>query len=76
MADGFREVAQPGSALRSGRRGRRFESCLPDNGLKLNETEARKTLVFRAFSFFPAQFNIEFIIWFVSSEVSGKPLFG
>jgi hypothetical protein len=23
-------VAQPGSALRSGRRGRKFESCLPD----------------------------------------------
>ena len=31
----IREVAQPGSALRSGRRGRRFESCLPD------EQEAR-----------------------------------
>ena len=27
----IREVAQPGSALRSGRRGRRFESCLPDH---------------------------------------------
>ena len=26
----FRDVAQPGSALRSGRRGRRFESCHPD----------------------------------------------
>jgi hypothetical protein len=25
-----RDVAQPGSALRSGRRGRRFESCHPD----------------------------------------------
>src|SRR5687767_11018252 len=27
---GFRGVAQPGRALRSGRRGRRFKSCLPD----------------------------------------------
>ena len=27
---GFRGVAQPGSARRSGRRGRRFESCHPD----------------------------------------------
>jgi hypothetical protein len=27
---GLRDVAQPGSALRSGRRGRRFESCHPD----------------------------------------------
>jgi len=26
----IRDVAQPGSALRSGRRGRRFESCHPD----------------------------------------------
>lgn len=26
----FREVAQPGSLPRSGRGGRRFESCLPD----------------------------------------------
>ena len=26
----FRDVAQPGSALRSGRRGRKFESCHPD----------------------------------------------
>lgn len=26
-----RDVAQPGSALRSGRRGRKFESCHPDN---------------------------------------------
>ena len=26
----FRDVAQPGSALRSGRRGRRFKSCHPD----------------------------------------------
>ena len=26
----FREVAQPGSAPRSGRGGRKFESCLPD----------------------------------------------
>ncbi len=25
-----RDVAQPGSALRSGRRGRKFESCHPD----------------------------------------------
>ncbi len=29
-----RGVAQPGRALRSGRRGRRFESCLPDQTLK------------------------------------------
>ncbi len=27
----YREVAQLGSALRLGRRGRRFESCLPDH---------------------------------------------
>ncbi len=27
----FRGVAQPGSAPRSGRGGRRFESCRPDN---------------------------------------------
>lgn len=27
----IREVAQPGRALRSGRRGRRFESSLPDH---------------------------------------------
>ncbi len=26
-----REIAQLGRALRSGRRGRRFESCFPDN---------------------------------------------
>ncbi len=26
----FRDVAQPGSALRSGRRGRKFKSCHPD----------------------------------------------
>ncbi len=26
----LRDVAQPGSALRSGRRGRKFESCHPD----------------------------------------------
>ena len=26
-----RDVAQPGSALRSGRRGRKFESCHPDS---------------------------------------------
>ena len=30
----FRDVAQPGSVLRSGRRGRRFESCHPDHNLK------------------------------------------
>ena len=27
----LRDVAQPGSVLRSGRRGRRFESCHPDS---------------------------------------------
>ena len=37
----FREVAQPGSALRSGRRGRRFESCLPDKESKAIRQEAR-----------------------------------
>ena len=31
----FRGVAQSGSALRSGRRGRRFKSCLPDHLLFL-----------------------------------------
>jgi hypothetical protein len=30
----FRDVAQPGSVLRSGRRGRRFESSHPDYKLK------------------------------------------
>jgi hypothetical protein len=30
LQPGFRAVAQPGSALRSGRRGRWFESSLPD----------------------------------------------
>ena len=30
LKSGFRVVAQPGSVRRSGRRGRRFESCLPD----------------------------------------------
>ncbi len=29
-----RDVAQPGSALRSGRRGRKFESCHPDQQKK------------------------------------------
>ena len=29
-----RDVAQPGSALRSGRRGRKFESCHPDQNKK------------------------------------------
>lgn len=28
--ESLRDVAQPGSALRSGRRGRKFESCHPD----------------------------------------------
>ena len=31
-----RDVAQPGSALRSGRRGRKFESCHPDLKNNLN----------------------------------------
>ena len=30
MSKKYREVAQLGRALRSGRRGRRFKSCLPD----------------------------------------------
>lgn len=38
-----RRVAQPGSALRSGRRGRRFESCHADHG------ESRKALPFFVF---------------------------
>ena len=33
----YRDVAQPGSALRSGRRGREFESPHPDN----KETQSR-----------------------------------
>lgn len=31
IIDLFREVAQPGSALASGARGRRFKSALPDH---------------------------------------------
>ncbi len=34
---GFRDVAQPGSALRSGRRGRWFESSHPDFHKLYNE---------------------------------------
>ena len=35
-----RDVAQPGSALRSGRRGRKFESCHPDKKISLKYFQA------------------------------------
>ena len=37
FAPGFRDVAQPGSALRSGRRGRWFESSHPDEPVKASK---------------------------------------
>ena len=37
----IRDVAQPGSALRSGRRGRKFESCHPDSAI---ETQRRVSI--------------------------------
>jgi hypothetical protein len=37
IGQSHRDVAQLGSALRSGRRGRRFKSCHPDAFLSLNE---------------------------------------
>ena len=39
----FREVAQLGRALGLGPRGRRFESCLPDNYRFLVSVETRQT---------------------------------
>ena len=39
----IRGVAQPGRALRSGRRGRRFKSCLPDSREGLPFSAATKT---------------------------------
>ena len=42
--DNKRGVAQPGRALRSGRRGRRFKSCRPDFGPSQNQrVEKRKS---------------------------------
>jgi hypothetical protein len=38
LSDKFRDVAQPGSALRSGRRGRWFESSHPDKKSKKPST--------------------------------------
>jgi hypothetical protein len=46
--DGFRDVAQPGSALRSGRRGRRFESCHPDQ--RLATSAWRRFLLFERYA--------------------------
>ena len=38
-----RDVAQPGSALRSGRRGRKFESCHPDFVKRFHSSVDRAT---------------------------------
>ena len=41
----LRDVAQLGSALRSGRRGRRFKSCHPDQNKKVAQRAAFFVLV-------------------------------
>ena len=65
-----RGVAQSGSVLAWGARGRKFESCRPDKkGFNRNQ-RARKTLILRAFSFYPYQSISNNIIYAVSSEVS------
>ena len=55
----LRGVAQPGSALRSGRRGRRFESSHPDNTLKPFPRPAGRDFYFGATQAFSLERSAE-----------------
>ena len=51
----IRDVAQSGSVLRSGRRGRRFKSCHPDRVENQKTPKACKSVDLRVFLFLQSQ---------------------
>ncbi len=71
----IRDVAQPGSALRSGRRGRRFESCHPDGSGFNPFQKARKCSPGGLFLFSPLQIISKNCILSVSFTLSAGDIY-
>ncbi len=63
----YRDVAQFGSALRSGRRGRRFKSCHPDQQNLSNQAVSEVFILFKILR------KIDFDHNFLSSTVEQSP---
>ena len=71
----FRGVAQFGSALRSGRRGRRFKSCHPDHSRNLFFNKFRLFILLNTSFYVILVISIDYVNYrFIGGEISETDL--